>query len=554
MRSSTSFFASKCSVPGADDPAPDLPPKENIFESLSIFNTSPIEVAKLCRDIKKSNGSHCGVPGKFLSLISTPISFPLSRLFNNLFEAGHFPEIFKLSHITALYKGSGLKSDKENYRGIHLLPTLSKVAESIMHSRLFRHYISNNIISDRQAAYLKGDSTTQQLLYIVNMIKTNWNQGNFTQGCFLDASAAFDRCWINGMLAKLEQIKVEGKSLDMFESYLTNRKICTVIDGSKSKFLDVKAGVPQGSRLGPLLWILYNQDVTEDLESECLLYADDTCLFAFGKDPFDTIEMLNRDLVKIGNWAEKWKVLFNAKKTKDMIFMKSKVWSNLSPPLILNGVPVSRVHQHKHLGLWLTPSLDWSKQVQQTCLRANGKLAVLRSCKFLDRSTLDMLYKITIRSVIEYGLVVYFHSLTQCHKKRLSQIQYRAAKLVTGALHFSSQVKLEEDLSWETISDRADFLSLCIFHKISLYETRPLIRSCMPKLHNKVVNTRSSNKYIEFKFQNDIYNKSFFPFVTKIYNSLDLSLRNLPNMEDFKVNLKLKYKNKKIKHYSRGVA
>ena len=120
----------------------------------------------------------------------------------------------------------------------------------------------------------------------------------------------------------------------------------------------------------------------------------------------------------------------------------------------------------------------------------NGKLAVLRSCKFLDRSTLDMLYKITIRSVIKYGLVVYFHSLTQCQKRRLSQVQYRAAKVVTGGLHFSSQDKLEQDLSWETISDRADFLSLCIFHKIALHETRPLIRSCMPQLHNK----RSSNK------------------------------------------------------------
>ena len=94
-----------------------------------------------------------------------------------------------------------------------------------------------------------------------------------------------------------------------------------------------------------------------------------------------------------------------------MIFMKSKVWSKMSPLLILNGTPVSRAHQHKHLGLWLTPSLDWSKQVEQTCLRANRKLAVLRSCKFLDKSTLDMLYKITIRSVIEYGLVVYFHCL-----------------------------------------------------------------------------------------------------------------------------------------------
>ena len=113
---------------------------------------------------------------------------------------------------------------------------------------------------------------------------------------------------------------------------MTNRKICTVIDGAKSQFLDVEAGVPQGSRLGPLLWILYNQDIIDDLESECLLYADDTCLFAFGKDPVKTIEKLNRDLVKIGLWAEKWKVLSNDKKSKDMIFMKSKIWSNTGWP------------------------------------------------------------------------------------------------------------------------------------------------------------------------------------------------------------------------------
>ena len=92
--------------------------------------------------------------------------------------------------------------------------------------------------------------------------------GNFTHGCFLNASVAFDRCWVNGMLAKLRQIKVDGKCLDMFESYLTNRKICTVIDGAKSLVLDVNAGVPQGSRLGPLLWILFSQDIIEDFESD----------------------------------------------------------------------------------------------------------------------------------------------------------------------------------------------------------------------------------------------------------------------------------------------
>ena len=159
--------------------------------------------------------------------------------------------------------------------------------------------------------------------------------------------------------------------------------------------------------------------------------------------------------------------------------------------------------------------------------------------------------------MVAWGLKIVwkkFHSLTQCQKKRLSQIQYRSAKLVTGALHFSSQIKLEEDLSWESISDRADFLSLCFFHKISTHETRPLIRSCMPQIHNKTIYTRSSNKYIDFTFKNDTFNKSFFPVVTKLYNNLDLSIRNLPNSLDFKEQLKAKYKKKKVKHYSRGIS
>ena len=158
-------------------------------------------------------------------------------MFNNIFEIGHFPDIFKIGHITALYKNSGLKSNKENYCGIHLLPTLSKVAESVIHSRLLSHVISNNVISERQAAYLKGDSTTQQLLYINHLINSSRTKGFITQACFLDVSAAFDKCWVNGTLEKLEQIKVEGSCLNLFCSYLRKRKICTVIDGCKSEVL-----------------------------------------------------------------------------------------------------------------------------------------------------------------------------------------------------------------------------------------------------------------------------------------------------------------------------
>ena len=190
----------------------------------------------------------------------------------------------------------------------------------------------------------------QQLLYIVHLIKNSWTKGNITQGVFLDVSAAFDKCWYSGILAKLKQNKIDGKCLELFESYLRGRRQIVVVDGVKSDTREVKAGIPQGSRLGPLLWILYVNDILENLESEVLLFADDTCLFATAPDPAQTAEILNRDLVRINSWANSWKVTFNPNKSKDIIFSR-KLLVNNSPPLIFDSTFVERVHEHKHLGL-----------------------------------------------------------------------------------------------------------------------------------------------------------------------------------------------------------
>ena len=137
------------------------------------------------------------------------------------------------------------------------------------------------------------------------------------------------------MVAKLSQIGIDGNFLNLFTSYLTNRKQCVIVDGAKSSLLDVKAGVPQCSRLGPLLFIIYINDIVDDIESEIMIFADDTTLLASGKDPAETACQLNRDLHKISSWAEKWKVKFNAGKSKDMIF--SNKCLNNSPPLLLNN-------------------------------------------------------------------------------------------------------------------------------------------------------------------------------------------------------------------------
>ena len=147
----------------------------------------------------------------------------MSKLFNNLFEIGHFPDMWKIAHITAIYKRSGQKTLKNNYRPISILPTLSKVFESVLHDRLLKHCTEHNIISEKQGAYLKGDSTVSQLLYIVHNIRNNWGNKNITQSLFLDVSSAFDKVWHNGLLAKLAQIGVEDTFLNTVRAYLANR-------------------------------------------------------------------------------------------------------------------------------------------------------------------------------------------------------------------------------------------------------------------------------------------------------------------------------------------
>ena len=541
------FFSEKSTLPTAEEDPPELERLEDVPE-LSVLNTSPFEVSRFIKTLKKAAFSHCGLSSQFIKMISSKVRCPLSQLFNKMFEAGYYPDEWKLASVAPVYKRNGPKISKECYRPISLLPTLSKICESIIHDRLISHCTSFNIISHKQAAYLKGDSTVSQLLYLVHNIRQSWGLKNISNTVFLDISAAFDKVWHKGLLSKLTQIGISGNFLNILQSYLSNRRQRVVIEGIYSEELPVKAGIPQGSRLGPLLFIIYINDILKDLECDALLFADDTCLTAVGKDPNLTTAALNRDLAKISQWANIWKVTFNASKSKEMIF-SNKVLNN-SPPVIFNNSVVERVSSHKHLGIYLTPTLDWSLHVHETSIKAYRKLAVLRSVKLLQRTTLDLLFKLTIRSIIDYGLVVFGTTLKLNDLKRLEQIQYRAGKLVTGALHLTSAEKINRELGWESIKTRIDFLGLSLFHKINRDETRPLIRSCLTS-KNFRLNSRQFGQYTHYPNYGAKFQKSFFPYFSKKWNQLKKSTRN-KELRDFKPTLKDNLKPTKYRHYSYG--
>ena len=236
---------------------------------------------------------------------------------------------------------------------------------------------------------------------------------------------------------------------------------------------------------------------------------------------------------KIATWAELWKVSFNAGKSKDLIFSNKTL--NNSPPLLFNDLLIDRVNTHKHLGVYLQSTLDWSYQINEVCIKANKKLSVLRRV-----------------SVVDYALPIYSNSLKVTDLARLEQLQYKAAKLVTGAFHLTNMENLNNEIGWESIQKRIEFLGLSLFQKIHLNETRPLIKKCMSKLDfEKTYETRSKGGYTPYPNYGHKFMNSFFPFNSKLWNNIKQSTQQ-KNLQDFKLQLKEDLKPFKVRHFSHG--
>lgn len=542
------FFASKSQVPNPQDEPPDLP-KINTNDVLENLNTSPFELGPLIKALKNSNFSPCGVPSNFLktaySFTGSVLTNLLCDLLNKIFYSGEFPDTWKLAHVTPIFKSND-KCNKSNYRPISILSTLSKLTEAVIHKRLLNHLLTNNIITKYQAAYIPADSTSQQLLSIIHQIKSAWANDDIAQAVFLDITKAFDSVWHRGLLKKLEQINIKGSALQLFSSYLSNRKIVTVVDGEKSIELPINAGVPQGSRLGPLLFILFINDLVVDLESTPYLYADDTTLIATAKNTTETTNKLNRDLVKITNWAHIWKVEFNPAKSKDMIFSKALLPSF---PTMMGDYCIERVHLHKHLGIFLSSDLTWDRQIANITKKVNLKLSILNKVKGLSRQCLDVLYKLHIRSTIDYGISVFGPSLCNKQIDILDNLQYKAGKIVTGALKFTSKENLQRELGWENTRKRIEFICLSQFRKIVHWETTPLIRECLPPLLNQRYPTNRTFEHYPDKKR--VLENSYFPYVIKRWDTLPLNVRSL-DQPDFKLKLKELLKPIRYKHFNCG--
>ena len=352
---------------------------------------------------------------------------------------------------------------------------------------------------------------------------------------FFDISKAFDRVWHKGLLYKIEKLGIKGDLLCWIKSYLLDRKQKVVINGKESILLNINAGVPQGSILGPLFFLIFINDIDQEIGCSIKLFADDTSIYIIVEDPNIGAQILNDNLSKVHKWSENWLVSFNPNKTESMLISRKHNHIN-HPPLIFNNVPVKEVATHKHLGITFNTTCQWSDHIDQLISKVTPKLNVLRSLKFdLDRKTLEIMYFSFVRPVLEYGDLI-FDNCPQYYKERLEKINVEAARIVTGATKLVSLELLYKECGWDTLEKRRENHKLIQFYKMTNGLTPEYLSNLIPQQHNQLhrYNTRHSDKIVNIPCKTTHHYQSFLPSCIRLWNALPSEVRECNNLPSFK--------------------
>ena len=395
-------------------------------------------------------------------------------------ETGRFPSSWKKANVLPIHNKEN-RQIKKNYRPISLLPICVKIFEKLIFDTIYEYLCENQLLTPNQSGFRPGDSTVNQLLSITHKIYSAFEEfpSRETRAVFLDISKAFDKVWHDGLLFKLKSYGISRCLFSVLEDFLDNHQQRVALNGKNSNWSPVIAGVPQGSVLGPLFFLIYINDLVDNVSSEAKLFADDTSLFTVVYDIDIAADKLNRDLDIISNWAHQWKMQFNpdiSKQASQVIFYQNKGMV-VHPPIFFNGSKVAIKLEHKHLGIILDSKLNFHSHIREGIIKAIRGIGIIcLLSKYVSRDVLDQIYKLYVRPHLDYGDIIY-HKYDPEFKldftKKLESTQYSAALAVSGAWRGTNTDKLYQELGWQILYYRRWHRRLCHFYNLQNHQ-RPL--------------------------------------------------------------------------------
>ena len=496
----------------------------NTFDKISATEQDVHDLIK-CLDTSKSSGPD-GISPRLLKEAGMSIVPSLTKLINLSLSKAEVPAKWKVANVLPLFK-KGDKSNSNNYRPVSLLSCVSKIMERVVFKYLFNFIRDHQLISPHQSGFQPGDSTVNQLSFLYHTFCEALDHKKDVQIVFCDISKAFDRVWHEGLLYKLKKIGLHGDLLQWFKSYLSDRQQSVVIKGQKSNPGRIKAGVPQGSVLGPLLFLIYINDLMAVTRSNIKLFADDTSLYIDFDDANVASRVLNEDLQAIQNWADQWLINFCPNKTKLMTCSYSNKNKN-HPQIKFNNVELADVDSHKHLGLTLSRDMTWTSHINSIIGSVAAMSDVLKSLKYkVDRKSLEITYFSFIRPKLEYGSHIW-DNCSKVNAELLEKFQLDVARTVTGARKGTSHDLIYNETCWPKLSTRRTATKLKSLIKIACNETPQYLQNLLPpKIGESRPSSRYADNYQLVKCRTETFKKSFIPSAVKLWNTLPFNKRNL---------------------------
>lgn len=406
----------------------DVPRTVNTRGSFCFFPVTETEVSAAIHKLKASQSSGFdGVSSRLLKYCKEEVCSPLAAIINSSFCSGTFPELLKTSKIIPLYK-KGPTEKVESYRPISLVSTFSKIIEKIVSERLVGWLNKHSLFNPNQHGFRKNRSTVTALLNFLNKLYNELDKGNSCVGLFLDLSKAFDLVDYSILCGRLCALGVRGVALDWFHSYLEERRHFVEIAGVRSDTLVMKRGVPQGSVLGPLLYILYVVDLEEP---DAVLFADDTSILVTAKSLLDVTHRANASIKNVDTYFRDNKLCLNVNKCASLLFNGTGRTREVNKLDVTLGDNIIRsVESSVFLGVCLDAGLKWLCHVDHVCSRVSSMCYALKRLRhYVSVDVLRSYYFAVVHSVMSYGIVVWGSSRGL---ERVFKLQKRALRFMVG--------------------------------------------------------------------------------------------------------------------------
>ena len=476
----------------------------------------------------KKSSSHDNISTKLLVEIMPCIIFPIIHIFNLSLKMGFIPNDYKRAKVIPIFK-AGEKNRFDNYRPISLLNAFSKLLEKLVACQMMKYLNKFKILYEHQYGFRSGRNTSQPLIQLLNKIYQGLNNqtSEYTLGVFIDLKKAFDTCNIPILLSKLNHYGFRGICNKWFSSYLNGRTQYVEINGTKSSLMDITHGVPQGSVLGPILFLLYINDLPNATSLFSSLFADDTIFVNTNKDLKILQETTNQELEKAKLWFQANKLSLNVSKTKFVIFRTNKMQNVDQDFLIKIGdQEVERIgndcniKSFKFVGVYLDEYITWDKHVNHVINKvSSANFALNQLKKILPLNIRKTIYNSLVKPHIEYSIITWGNA--NCEgMKRLKTKQKQAIRNVANASYNAHVDPLLNNLE---ILNFDDTLKLCTAEFIKL-----LFLDKLPSSFKQIFKPMSSDRVVKLSIQApklkalEKFPNVMFP---RVWNNLNSSIR-----------------------------